>query len=296
MALYEWKDGELVTAEKLNAYGTGMEELKTEATNAASAARDSEASATASAELAAQNAQRAETAEASAEDHASAASESAASAQESAASAENTVSTVTQKAAEAESSAILSQSYAKGGTGTRTGEDTDNAKYYMEQAKQAAGGDVDLTGYATTAYVDEKDTSLQNQINNKANASYVNQALVNVSDSISTLETNLSTKVDKTTKVNGKALSQDITLTAQDVGAADAPTVLETTLIAGDTILQIDDSSITEDSMIDIYTDTWGVNPGAVIAGDGLVALFFDANDTDVNIRVEVKTWHTLSV
>lgn len=40
-----------------------------------------------------------------------------------------------QEAAEdASSAATLSQSYAIGGTGTRTGEDTDNAKYYSEQA------------------------------------------------------------------------------------------------------------------------------------------------------------------
>lgn len=36
--------------------------------------------------------------------------------------------------------AVLSKSYAVGGTGTRQGEDTDNAKYYMEQAKQQTGG------------------------------------------------------------------------------------------------------------------------------------------------------------
>ena len=36
-------------------------------------------------------------------------------------------------------SATLAESYAKGGTGTRQGEDTDNAKYYMEQARQIAG-------------------------------------------------------------------------------------------------------------------------------------------------------------
>lgn len=34
----------------------------------------------------------------------------------------------------ANANAIKSQSYAEGGTGTRTGEDTDNAKYYKEQA------------------------------------------------------------------------------------------------------------------------------------------------------------------
>lgn len=37
--------------------------------------------------------------------------------------------------------ATLAESYTHGGTGKRAGEDTDNAKYYMEQAKAAAGGD-----------------------------------------------------------------------------------------------------------------------------------------------------------
>lgn len=38
----------------------------------------------------------------------------------------------------AESSSALAKSYAVGGTGTRDGEDTDNAKYYAEQAKNAS--------------------------------------------------------------------------------------------------------------------------------------------------------------
>ena len=39
-------------------------------------------------------------------------------------------------------SADLSKSYAVGGTGIREGEDTDNAKYYKEQARAIAGGGV----------------------------------------------------------------------------------------------------------------------------------------------------------
>lgn len=41
-------------------------------------------------------------------------------------------------ASAAAASATLSESWAVGGTGTRSGEDTDNAKYYSEQAQQAA--------------------------------------------------------------------------------------------------------------------------------------------------------------
>ena len=43
-------------------------------------------------------------------------------------------------ATQAGASATLSESWAVGGTGTRPGEDTDNAKYYAEQAQQIAQG------------------------------------------------------------------------------------------------------------------------------------------------------------
>ena len=40
MALYNWTDGELVTAAKLNAYGEGMEQLKTDTVSAKTAAQE----------------------------------------------------------------------------------------------------------------------------------------------------------------------------------------------------------------------------------------------------------------
>lgn len=46
----------------------------------------------------------------------------------------------TASAQSANDKAVLSKSYAVGGTGTREGEDTDNAQYYMEQAKKQTGG------------------------------------------------------------------------------------------------------------------------------------------------------------
>lgn len=57
----------------------------------------------------------------------------------------------------ASASATLSQSYAVGGTNTRTGEDTDNAKYYKEQAQHivddfdASDVDFDNTGTSSSA-------------------------------------------------------------------------------------------------------------------------------------------------
>lgn len=46
--------------------------------------------------------------------------------------------TASQAAEDAEDYAVLSRSYAIGGTGTRTGENTDNSKYYSEQAGTSA--------------------------------------------------------------------------------------------------------------------------------------------------------------
>ncbi|MDY5819626.1 MAG: hypothetical protein SPK26_16565 [Treponema sp.] len=65
----------------------------------------------------------------------------------------------------AASSSSLAKSYAVGGTGTRDGEDTDNAKYYMEQAKAVSSVDIATTEKAgivkpdgTTITADEDGT------------------------------------------------------------------------------------------------------------------------------------------
>ena len=63
------------------------------------------------------------------------------------------------------SSSTLAKSYAVGGTGTRYGEDTDNARYYMEQAKAVSAVDIATTEKAgivkpdgTTITADEDGT------------------------------------------------------------------------------------------------------------------------------------------
>ena len=93
---------------------------RTAAANSASAAASSETNAAASAQAAA--------------DSASAASGSASGAAGSA-------SAAALSKTGADSAAILAESYARGGTGTRAGEDTDNALYYKNQAQQIVGGD-----------------------------------------------------------------------------------------------------------------------------------------------------------
>lgn len=62
-------------------------------------------------------------------------------------------------ASNAETSATQAQSYAIGGTGTRENEDTDNAMYYYEQAKQTDIGQI-------SSKVDEINSKLSNQLGN----------------------------------------------------------------------------------------------------------------------------------
>ena len=56
---------------------------------------------------------------------------------------------------------VLSQSYARGGTGTRNGEDIDNSKYYMEQAKQAA---IQASGFDYQGVWDSSISYIANQL------------------------------------------------------------------------------------------------------------------------------------
>lgn len=66
----------------------------------------------------------------------------------SAANAESSASSATTKATESEQSATMARSYATGGTGAREGEDVDNAKYYMEQAKEISQVEIATTEMA----------------------------------------------------------------------------------------------------------------------------------------------------
>lgn len=156
-------------------------EKATNASNSASkaaasqtAAKSSEDKATAQANVAESNALAAKSAQGLAESSeinafssaqaaqsaASTASNAASSADQAATSASGSASQASAAAAAAAKSAAgvdginkTAQSWAVGGTGTRPGEDTDNAKYWAEQAQAVVGGDfatkVEAQGYVT---------------------------------------------------------------------------------------------------------------------------------------------------
>jgi hypothetical protein len=131
---------------------------KTSETNA----KVSETAAAKSATAAAASESNAKVSETSASESSATATEKASSASQSADTAAEKADIATQKAAEiigkaesAEESATKAQSYAVGGTGSREGEDSDNAKYYYQQAKDISEGlKGGLQPHGTVAFAD----------------------------------------------------------------------------------------------------------------------------------------------
>lgn len=131
---------------------------KTSETNA----KASETAAAKSATAAATSETNAKASETFASQYAATATSEAASASQSASTATDKATIATQKATEiigkaesAADSATKAQSYAVGGTGSREGEDSDNAKYYYQQAKDVSEGlKGGLQPHGTVAFAD----------------------------------------------------------------------------------------------------------------------------------------------
>lgn len=61
------------------------------------------------------------------------------------------------------------------------------------------------------------------------------------------------------------------------------------TLTAGNTSVTLSDAAITTSSTIDVYTDTFGVNPTAITVATGSVTLTFPAQSANVGVKVRVS-------
>ena len=72
----------------------------------------------------------------------------------------------------------------------------------------------------------------------------------------------------------------------QEFGAAS--TIFTETLTAGDTTITITDSQIAVGSMVDIYTDVYGLEPTNVAVTAGQIVLTFDAQGVDIHVKVKV--------
>ena len=144
------------------ASGNAAKASETAAKTSETNAKASETAAAKSATAAAISETNAKASEKSASQSAATATSEAASASQSASTAIDKATIATQKATEiigkaesAADSATKAQSYAVGGTGSREGEDSDNAKYYYEQSKDVSEGlKGGLQPHGTVAFAD----------------------------------------------------------------------------------------------------------------------------------------------
>lgn len=138
---------------------TAAKASETNAETYAENAKKSETNAASSAGASADSAAAAKASETNASDSETAANTSKTQAATSAKNAADSAATATQKASDAGTfaekaagSAAEAESYARGGTGTREGEDTDNAMYYYEQAKHISQGGNGLVPMGTITF------------------------------------------------------------------------------------------------------------------------------------------------
>lgn len=66
-------------------------------------------------------------------------------------------------------------------------------------------------------------------------------------------------------------------------------TVFTKTLTAGDTTITITDQAISANSMIDIYTNVFGIAPTNIVASAGTVTVTFNAQQNDISVKIVVR-------
>lgn len=104
----------------------------------------------------------------------------------------------------------------------------------------------------------------------------------------SELAAKLAEKVDVE---DGKGLSTNDFTTAEKTKLASLEPILEVTgtIAVGGTSITLSDAAITTTSTIDIYTDTWGVNPESVSVATGSVTITFAAQESTLGVKVRVS-------
>ncbi len=184
---------------------TNAKASETAAATSQASAETAFASAQGSAAAAAKSAQTAQGAASTATNAASSADQSATSASGSASQASAAATAAAGSAAGAETASKTAQSWAVGGTNTRPGEDTDNAKYWAKQAEAVVGGDFatknEAQGYVTAHnQSDAAHADIRKALNGK-------EASGTAATAVSTHNKDTSAHTDIREALNGKEAS-----------------------------------------------------------------------------------------
>ena len=147
------------------------------------------------------------------------------------------------------------------------------------------------TGNAVTSYVNGRIGSVQTDIATKASNSIV---AADYDDTSTSYAIGDYCMYDDG---NGALLYKCTTAITAPAGAFDDTKwvsttitggILTGTLTAGSTSVTISDASIVAGSMLEVYTDVYGLQPTNVAVTTGQIVLTFTAQGTDVNIKIKV--------
>lgn len=281
------------------------------------------ARATEQANAAAGSASQAAGSEQSAKDAAGTATGAASSASQSAASASGSASQASAAAAAAAQSAAsvdginkTAQSWAVGGTGTRPGEDTDNAKYWAEKAQAVVGGDfatkVEAQGYVTAHNESNvAHSDIRKALEGKAAATHASQHGKDGADPITPAAIGAAS-LGADGKVPASQLPETNTYTKDEIlKDATAAKFGKDTGAVPDDVLDVLSKSVLEGTypVVDVYAGqnwktgsvTGGLTPAAVygeiISVNGIfVSMPSDTGSTNALKSSDGKNWEQFKV
>lgn len=221
---------------------------------------------------------------------------------------------------------MKSQSYAIGATGTRDGEDTDNAKYYSEQslydanrAEEAAERAERIVGFSGS-YSGLSDKPQINGIELEGNKNIDELGGLTSDSVVSFVQAEERSNIEATDSVKsifGKikkwfseikphAFNNPINnlLSTIEGNALDSTQgkvlsekideverrmdIIRGTLNQGNTQISLHDNRITHDSVLSFYTSVYGVSPETVNVGDGVVKLTFKEMSVSLEVGVRI--------
>lgn len=243
---------------------------------------------------------------------ASSASQSAASASGSASQASAAAAAAAGSAAGAETASKTAQSWAVGGTGTRPGEDTDNAKYWAKKAQAAVGGDfatkTEAQGYVTTHNESNAAHSdIRKALEGKAAATHASQHGKDGEDPITPAAIGAAS-LGADGKVPASQLPETDTYTKDEIlKDATAAKFGKDTGAVPDEVLDVLSKSVLEGTypVVDVYAgQNWekGTAPnvsGSVwqaIAVANNILFSFPISGTTAVMSTDGKTWTTFTI
>lgn len=95
--------------------------------------------------------------------------------------------------------------------------------------------------------------------------------------------------------VNDIEFTQDLQTTAKTIvgaineAAAGGAVEVTGTLTAGQTSLTLSNAAITANATYDYYTDKYGVNPSSVTISNGSMTLTFEAQSSNLGVKVRIS-------